>query len=109
MVSPNELLKKRVEAVLDMALTTITSLAQTFTSSRPVSNEGTSKGKKEIPQDSSAPQDSPQVDHSISVAIDKMATPATVHYVDMQPKSAADDQAVDTDESDDEEILQVHN
>jgi cleavage and polyadenylation specificity factor subunit 3 len=114
--SVNELLKKRVETVLDMALTTITSLAQTFTSSRPISHEDSSKGRKETanvdpdaPRDSSTPQNSPQVGRPSSVAIDEVAPPVKVHGVDKQPEGGADDQADDTDESDDgEEILQVH-
>jgi cleavage and polyadenylation specificity factor subunit 3 len=115
--SANDLLKKRVEAVLDMALTTITSLAQTFTSSRPISNEDASKGRKETasadpdaPQDSNAPQNSPQVDPPTSIAIDEVAAPRMVRGVEKQPEAGVDDQADDTDESDDgEEILQVHN
>jgi len=58
--SSNEALKKRVEAVLDMAVTTISSLSEAFTSGTPLASEdaaltqekeGMEELEKAVPQD----------------------------------------------------------
>lgn len=41
MTSSNEALKKRVEAILDMAVTTVSSLSEAFSSGAPVASEDT--------------------------------------------------------------------
>lgn len=41
MTSSNEALKRRVEAVLDMAVTTVSSLNEAFSSGIPVASDGT--------------------------------------------------------------------
>ena len=118
MTSAHELLKKRVEAVLDMALTTITSLAETFTSSRPVSNEDAGKGGDEtmdavphVPQESENQTNSsnldPAVDTAPGMVTDGTAPPKSVKNDEKRQDEQAED---DSDESDDgEDILQVHN
>lgn len=46
--STNEALKKRVEAVLDMAVTTVSSLSESFTSGVPVNDEDVYGKEKEL-------------------------------------------------------------
>lgn len=61
MTSSNEVLRKRVEAVLDMAVTTVSSLTESFQSGTSVLEEDAVVGKEtdhqdeasEIPEDSS--------------------------------------------------------
>lgn len=50
MTSSNEALKRRVEAVLDMAVTTVSSLSEAFSSGVPVASDdgGLTQGKEDL-------------------------------------------------------------
>ena len=121
MTSAHESLKKRVEVVLDMALTTITSLAETFTSSGPVSNEDAGKGADEAtdavphaPRESDNQPNSsnldPAVDTTPNMVTDSTAPPKSVKNDEKRHDGAGEQAEDDSDESDDgEDILQVHN
>lgn len=48
MTSSNEALKRRVEAVLDMAVTTVGSLSEAFTSGAPLAGEDAGLGQEDL-------------------------------------------------------------
>lgn len=53
--SSNETLKKRVEAVLDMALTTVTSLSETFVTGQPIVAEDAAAKDEQIDEELAPP------------------------------------------------------
>lgn len=81
--STNDTLKKRVESVLDMAVTTVTSLAESFTSAEPLTVEdpadltekekGEKRGNDGVIVPNSAIMASPSEEEEIAVAKAAMA------------------------------------
>jgi len=72
-----ETLRKRVEAVLDMALTTVSSLAESFVSAVPVSGEDASLNKEV--QLNPSPPEPPEM---VEMNVDKPDVPETVQGED---------------------------
>ncbi|KAH0589660.1 Endoribonuclease YSH1 [Termitomyces sp. J132] len=89
--SSNEPLRKRVEAVLDMAITTVSSLAESFTSGAPEEEEVLDKTKL------------PAVD---TKELDKEDENSKVT---VKPEGEENNGDADSDDSDDGGLLQVHN
>lgn len=69
MTSSSETLKKRVEAVLDMALTTISSLSESFVSGAPAVDEGGAV----LAQTEHHAGDSPKVDNAKPIPMEVAA------------------------------------
>lgn len=95
--SANEALKKRVEAVLDMAVTTVSSLAESFQSGVPVASKDASLEKDVLQVPSHGREDVTKADE----AMDELQKASASNLIDMKG-----DHADESDESDFE--LQVH-
>lgn len=120
MQSSSESLKRRVEAVLDMAVTTVSSLSEAFTAGVPLQMEDAhvadgakdKSGSPSLPtipeEDVSMKDDSKSANKSEANVEDKYGKGVTVNGKGAGEDRDEEGDEDDEDEDDDDAILQVH-